>query len=159
MKKTDAIEIWTDGSCLNNPGPGGYAAIILLGNQDKAGQRVRLASGGEPHSTNNRMELMAAIAGLESIDIDSKVKLHSDSTYVINGITKWIEKWKTKDWKKIKNRDLWERLDQVAQKHTIQWIWVKGHAGNTLNEQVDKLAVAEAEMQKSKNVSKSEQKR
>lgn len=145
-------EIWTDGSCLNNPGPGGYAAII----RDNMLGLSKLASG-VPYSTNNRMELMAAILGLENCPRNGPIKLYSDSKYVIDGITKWITKWKAKNWKKIKNRDLWERLDQVVQQHTIEWIWVKGHSGNVFNEEVDKLAVAEAKRQR--NVSNQEQKR
>jgi len=149
MSKTEETlnyVIYTDGSCLNNPGPGGYAAILM---DDLVGYDELV--GGEPHSTNNRMELMAAIVGLENCPKhNGPIKLYSDSTYVINGITKWIQGWKTKGWRKIKNRDLWERLDRVVQTHNnIEWIWVRGHNGTLLNEKADKLAVAQAEKQKS----------
>jgi ribonuclease HI len=137
-----SVEIWTDGACLGNPGPGGWAAIL------KAGARERELSGGEPDTTNNRMEMLAAISALEALTKPSTVRLVSDSEYVIKGITEWIPGWRKRGWKKVKNRDLWERLAEVSSRHEIAWEWVRGHSGDVMNERVDKLAVAEAERQK-----------
>lgn len=136
------VEIWTDGACLGNPGPGGHAAVL------KAGGREREIVGGELETTNNRMELLAAITALEALKKPSQVRLVTDSEYVIKGITEWIEGWKKKGWKKIKNRDLWERLDAATAPHEIEWEWVRGHSGDVMNERVDALAVEEAERQK-----------
>lgn len=136
------VEIWTDGACLGNPGPGGWAAILRLGS------REREVSGGEPDTTNNRMELMAAISALEALTRPSKVRLVSDSEYVLKGISEWLPGWRARGWKKVKNRDLWERLDEAAARHDVAWEWVRGHSGDEMNERVDKLAVAEAERQK-----------
>ena len=105
-------------------------------------------SGGEPDTTNNRMELLAAITALEALKLPSVVRITSDSKYVIQGITEWITGWKKKGWKKIKNRDLWERLDAAVQPHEIEWVWVKGHSGDPMNDRVDQLAVTAAEAQK-----------
>jgi ribonuclease HI len=136
------VQIWTDGSCLGNPGRGGWAAILQYG--EKAEKEL---TGGEPDTTNNRMELMAAIQALEALKRPCTVRVHSDSNYVVKGITEWIEGWKRKGWKKVKNRDLWERLDRAVQPHQIEWVWVRGHAGDPMNERVDRLAVDAAEQQ------------
>ncbi|WP_029006019.1 ribonuclease HI [Azorhizobium doebereinerae] len=133
------IEIWTDGACSGNPGPGGWGAILRSGPHEKE------LSGGEAHTTNNRMELMAAIAALEALKRPSGVDLHTDSEYLRNGITKWMMGWKRNGWrtadkKPVKNQDLWERLDLALKSHDIKWHWVKGHAGNKLNERADQLA-------------------
>jgi ribonuclease HI len=136
------VEIWTDGACLGNPGPGGHAAIL------RSGAREREVVGGELETTNNRMELLAAITALEALKRPSKVKVVSDSEYVIKGITEWIDAWRAKGWKKVKNRDLWERLAAAVEPHEVEWEWVRGHSGDVMNERVDELAVAEAERQK-----------
>ena len=133
------IEIFTDGACRGNPGPGGWG--VLLRYQGKE----RTLHGGEVETTNNRMELMAAIVGLESLKEPFSVTLTTDSKYVMNGITDWIENWKKKAWKTaakkpVKNEDLWRRLDEVSQQHEINWQWVKGHSGHRENELVDALA-------------------
>jgi methionine-gamma-lyase len=138
----DTVEIWTDGACLGNPGPGGHAAVL------RHGAREREVVGGEPDTTNNRMELLAAITALESLKKPSTVKVVSDSEYVIKGITQWIDGWRAKGWKKVKNRDLWERLAAAVAPHAVTWQWVRGHSGDAMNERVDQLAVAEAERQK-----------
>ncbi len=135
----DQIEIFTDGACRGNPGPGGWG--VLLRYQGKE----RTLHGGEVETTNNRMELMAAIIGLESLKESCRVTLTTDSKYVTNGITDWIENWKKKAWKTaakkpVKNEDLWRRLDEVSQQHEINWQWVKGHSGHRENELVDALA-------------------
>lgn len=133
------MRIWTDGSCLGNPGPGGWGALLTFGEHE------RELSGGEDDTTNNRMELMAAIGALESLKRPCQVELWSDSKYVIDGITSWIHGWRKRGWKKVKNRDLWERLDEARGPHDIEWRWVKGHSGDENNERVDRLAVAQAE--------------
>lgn len=136
---TDRVEIYTDGACSGNPGPGGWGAILRWrGNE-------RELSGAEPETTNNRMELMAAINALETLKRPMLVDLHTDSTYVRDGIMKWLAGWKAKGWKTsdkkpVKNRDLWERLDEAAARHEIVWHWVKGHAGHPENERADELA-------------------
>jgi len=135
----DQIEIFTDGACRGNPGPGGWG--VLLRYQGKE----RTLHGGEVETTNNRMELMAAIIGLESLKESCRVTLTTDSKYVTNGITDWIENWKKKAWKTaakkpVKNEDLWRRLDEVSEQHEIKWQWVKGHSGHRENELVDALA-------------------
>lgn len=140
--RSRTVEIWTDGACLGNPGPGGWAAVLTLGEREKE------LVGGEPETTNNRMELMAAISALEALTRPSKVRLVSDSEYVIKGITEWLPGWRAKGWKKVKNRDLWERLAEATAPHDVSWEWVRGHSGDVMNERVDKLAVAEAERQK-----------
>ena len=134
--------VWTDGACSGNPGPGGWAAIVVA----PGGDTVEL-SGGEPHTTNNRMELMAAISALEALKRPSTVEMHTDSKYVQDGISKWIHGWKRNGWKTadkkpVKNIDLWQRLDAAIQRHHVKWHWVKGHAGHDLNERADRLAVA-----------------
>ncbi|HEY2490033.1 MAG TPA: ribonuclease HI [Streptosporangiaceae bacterium] len=138
------VEIFTDGACLSNPGPGGWGAILRFGRHE------REIHGGEPVSTNNRMELMAAIQALESLTRPSTVHLYTDSVYLRRGITEWVlvwkrNGWKTKDKKPVKNVDLWTRLDAAAQVHDVQWFWVKGHAGHPENERADQLAVRGAE--------------
>jgi len=143
-----AVEIHTDGACLGNPGPGGWGALL------RHGGRERELSGGEPTSTNNRMELMAAIMALEALSAACQVRLHTDSRYVQQGIGEWLPNWMRRGWKTsggdpVKNRDLWERLHVAASRHRVQWIWVKGHAGHIENERVDALARAAAEKFKS----------
>lgn len=139
------VQIWTDGACLGNPGPGGWAAVLRYGKHE------RELVGAEAESTNNRMELTAAIAALEALKKPSRVELVTDSNYVKNGITSWLSAWKTKDWKTankkpVKNQDLWQRLDAAAAPHKINWQWVKGHAGHKENERCDTLARREAEL-------------
>ena len=136
---TDTIEIWTDGACSGNPGPGGWGALIRI---DGAETELH---GGEPATTNNRMELMAAIAALESQPKGSRVILHTDSQYVKDGLTKWIINWKRNGWKNaakepVKNKDLWIRLDTAASEHKVDWRWVKGHSGHAENDRADALA-------------------
>ncbi len=138
-----SIEIHTDGACLGNPGPGGWAALLRFGS------RERELVGGEPLTTNNRMELMAAIAGLEALTEPCEVALHTDSRYVQQGICEWMPNWVRRGWKTaggdpVKNRDLWERLYAATHRHKIDWRWVKGHSGDPDNERVDELARAEA---------------
>ena len=133
------VEIFTDGACSPNPGPGGWGAILRYGGHEKE------IYGGEPATTNNRMEIMAAIRGLESLTRPSVVHVHTDSVYLRNGITRWLPAWKRNGWKTsdkkpVKNADLWTRLDAAARKHTVEWFWVKGHAGHPENERADELA-------------------
>jgi ribonuclease HI len=139
-----AVEIFTDGACLGNPGPGGWAALLRYKAEEKA------ISGGEPDTTNNRMELMAAICGLESLRRASHVRLTTDSKYVIQGIESWVPKWiangwRTADKKAVKNQDLWERLVAAVAPHKVEWLWTRGHSGHVENERVDKLAREAAE--------------
>lgn len=138
------VEIYTDGSCLGNPGPGGYAAIL------KYKQNEKILSQGFFKTTNNRMELLAAIVALQQLKQPCRIDLYSDSQYLRNGISNWINGWKKNGWmtankKPVKNVDLWIKLDELAQMHTITWFWVKGHAGHEENERCDLLAKAEAE--------------
>ena len=133
------VEIFTDGACRGNPGPGGWAALLRLGEHE------RLISGADAETTNNRMELMAAIRGLEALKRPSSVSLTTDSQYVRQGITQWITQWKKNGWrtsqkKPVKNQDLWQRLDAVLEQHTVSWHWVKGHSGHVENERVDQAA-------------------
>ena len=135
------VEIFTDGACKGNPGPGGWGALLRMGGREKE------LSGGELETTNNRMEMTAAIRALEALTRPCKVDLHTDSTYVRDGITKWIfgwkkNGWKTADRKPVKNADLWQRLDEAQKRHTVTWKWVKGHAGHPENERADELARA-----------------
>ena len=137
------IELHTDGACLGNPGPGGWAALL------RYGERERELVGGEALTTNNRMELMAAISGLEVLTEGCEVTLFTDSQYVRQGILEWMPNWVRRGWKTaagdpVKNRDLWERLHAAIQRHRIDWRWVKGHSGDPDNERVDLLARAEA---------------
>ena len=133
------VDIWTDGACSGNPGPGGWGAILI------AGPHRKELSGGEGLTTNNRMELTAAISALEALKKPCAVDLHTDSEYLRNGVMKWMAGWRRNGWrtadkKPVKNQDLWERLDAALQAHDIEWHWVKGHAGNELNERADELA-------------------
>ena len=141
--KADTVIIHTDGACSGNPGPGGWGAILSFGDHEK---EIR---GGEPHTTNNRMELMAAIAALEALKRPCKVELHTDSQYMHNGISTWIKQWKRNGWrtadkKPVKNADLWQRLEQALAPHRVEWHWVRGHAGHLENERADALARAAA---------------
>ena len=134
-----AVDIWTDGACSGNPGPGGWGAILV------AGERRKELFGGEADTTNNRMELMAAISALEALKKPCDVTLHIDSQYVRQGITQWIHGWKKNGWKTadkkpVKNAELWQRLEAAASRHRIDWRWVKGHAGDPMNERADELA-------------------
>ena len=136
---TREIDIFTDGSCSGNPGPGGWGVLIEIDNEN-----IEL-SGGDRETTNNRMELMAAIKALEEIDKDYEITLYTDSNYVKDGITSWISNWKKNNWKTaskkdVKNKELWMRLDEAIKDKNISWVWVKGHAGNAGNEQADYLA-------------------
>jgi ribonuclease HI len=138
------VEIHTDGACLGNPGPGGWAALL------RHGRTEREVAGGEVHTTNNRMELMAAIMALEALRAPCVVALYTDSQYVRQGITEWMPGWVRRQWRTaggdpVKNRDLWERLHAAAQRHRIDWHWVKGHSGQPDNERVDALARAQAQ--------------
>jgi len=138
------IEAHTDGACLGNPGPGGWAALLRYRGHE------RELSGGEADTTNNRMELMAAIMALEALSEPCSVVLHTDSQYVRQGITEWIGNWVRRGWKTaggdpVKNRDLWERLHAAAQRHSVEWKWVKGHSGDPDNERVDVLARTQAQ--------------
>ncbi len=133
------VTIYTDGACSGNPGPGGWGALMQFGAHE------RELKGGEPQTTNNRMELFAAIAALEALKRPCTVNLHTDSTYLRDGITKWIINWKRNGWKTtakkpVKNVDLWQRLEAAIQRHEIAWHWVKGHAGDPGNEAADALA-------------------
>ncbi|MCM2335770.1 MAG: ribonuclease HI [Pseudomonas sp.] len=139
-----SVHIHTDGACLGNPGPGGWAALLRYKG------REREVAGGEPDTTNNRMELMAAIVALETLTENCEVTLHTDSQYVRQGITEWMPGWVRRGWKTaggdpVKNRDLWERLQAAAARHRVDWRWVKGHSGDPDNERVDVLARTEAE--------------
>ncbi len=133
------VEVFTDGACRGNPGPGGWGVLLRYGNSEKE------LFGGERETTNNRMELMAAIQALESLNRECSVRLTTDSVYVKNGITQWIAKWKKNGWKTankkpVKNIDLWQRLDEAVRGHDVTWHWVKGHTGHPENERADQLA-------------------
>ncbi len=136
---------YTDGACSGNPGPGGWGAVLIAREGD-AVVKERELKGGEAHTTNNRMELLAAINALETLSAASTLTVVTDSSYVKDGITKWIYGWKAKGWKKkggeIKNIDLWQRLDEARLRHDVTWEWVKGHAGHPENERADELARA-----------------
>ena len=141
------VEIFTDGACRGNPGPGGWAALL------RTGDKEREISGGEKLTTNNRMELRAAIEALRALKRPCRVELHTDSNYVRDGITKWIHGWKRNGWrtadrKSVKNAELWEELHDAAARHEISWHWVKGHSGHPENDRVDALACAEADRQR-----------
>jgi len=136
---TPKVVIYTDGACSGNPGPGGWGAVLMSGDKE------RDIWGGEPQTTNNRMELMAAIQALETLTRPCKVELHTDSQYVRNGITEWLPGWKARGWKTaakapVKNDDLWKRLDAARARHEVDWRWVKGHNGHPLNDRADALA-------------------
>ncbi len=136
---TQAIEIYTDGACRGNPGPGGWGALLI------AGKHQKTMHGGNPETTNNRMELTAAIEALNALKGHSSVILHTDSKYVMDGINEWMPNWKKRGWKTaakkpVKNKDLWQALDEAAGRHEIDWRWVKGHNGDPGNEMADELA-------------------
>ena len=138
---TGRVKIWTDGACSGNPGPGGYGAILQFGEREKE------LSGGESATTNNRMELMAAIVALEALTRPCAGDLHTDSQYVRNGVTQWIAGWKARGWKTadrkpVKNVELWRRLEEASERHEVEWHWVRGHAGDEMNERADALARA-----------------
>ena len=139
MGKDDTVDIFTDGACSGNPGPGGWAAILRWRGTEKE------LSGFAADTTNNRMEMMAAIQGVEALRRGVRTRLYTDSTYVRDGITRWIERWKQNGWrtaakKPVKNEDLWRRLDTALQGHDVEWHWVKGHSGHVENERADQLA-------------------
>lgn len=139
MTEFPKVEIATDGACKGNPGPGGWGAVIRMGVNEKE------LSGGEPLTTNNRMEMMAAISGLNALTKPCRVTLSTDSRYVMDGLTKWIKGWQRNGWrtadkKPVKNADLWQALLDAAKPHRIEWVWVKGHAGHPENERADRLA-------------------
>ena len=138
-KQSELVVIYADGACKGNPGPGGWGAWISMGGHSKE------LCGGEPVTTNNRMELMAVIRALQALKRACNVKVYTDSVYVQKGMTEWIESWKKRGWrtadkKPVKNDDLWQELDAIAQQHKIEWLWVKGHAGDAGNERADALA-------------------
>ncbi len=137
---------YTDGACSGNPGPGGWGAILIAREGDTL-LKERELNGGEAHTTNNKMELMAAISALEALDRPTELTIVTDSSYVKDGITSWIHGWKKRGWKTankkpVKNEDLWKRLDAATQRHVVKWEWVKGHAGHPENERADELARA-----------------
>ncbi|SDQ80183.1 ribonuclease HI [Pseudovibrio sp. Tun.PSC04-5.I4] len=139
MSDTTRVKIWTDGACSGNPGPGGWGVLLRFGEHEKE------LCGGERDTTNNRMELQAAIQALDSLKRACSVDLYTDSSYVKNGITQWMHNWKRKGWRTasnspVKNAELWQLLDAAAQRHDVAWHWVKGHAGHEENEQADELA-------------------
>ncbi|NCT90609.1 ribonuclease HI [Cellulomonas sp. APG4] len=134
-----AVEMWTDGACKGNPGPGGWGAWMRTGSYE------RELFGGDPVTTNNRMELTAVIEGLKALNRPCAVTLHVDSTYVMNGMSRWLAGWKRNGWrtadkKPVKNEDLWRALDEQVARHTVTWVWVKGHSGDPGNERADQLA-------------------
>lgn len=141
------LKIWTDGSCLGNPGPGGWAFIATNGKD------VAERNGGEANTTNNRMELTAVIKALSAAKKHDEIEIHTDSQYVKNGMEKWVRQWKNNNWKNaekkpVKNKELWQQLDELAQQKSIKWVWVKGHAGQEMNERCDELARNTAEKYK-----------
>ena len=136
---SDMVEVFSDGACKGNPGPGGWGALLRYGTDEKE------LWGGEPDTTNNRMELMAVIQALEALTRPSQVRVTTDSQYVKQGVTAWMARWKRNGWrtadrKPVKNRDLWERLDKATSRHELQWQWVRGHRGHPENERADRLA-------------------
>ena len=138
------LKIWTDGSCLGNPGPGGWAFIATNGKD------IAERSSGEKDTTNNRMELTAVIKALSAAKKHDALEIHTDSQYVKNGMEKWVRQWKNNNWKNaekkpVKNKELWQQLDELAQTKKIKWVWVKGHAGQEMNERCDELARTAAE--------------
>lgn len=148
MNSRPVVDVYTDGSCSGNPGPGGWASVIVFGNIEKE------ISGGDVLTTNNRMELIAAIEALKQLKKPCRVRLHSDSAYLVNAFTNgWIESWKRHGWKNstrqtVSNIDLWQQLDALSEQHDIEWIKVKGHSGHKYNERCDALAVKETNLRK-----------
>lgn len=147
MPELPEVHIFTDGACRGNPGPGGWAALLRFGTRELE------LTGGEPMTTNNRMELLAAIRALEKLKRPCRVHLHTDSTYVRDGITKWIHGWRRNGWRTankqpVKNAELWQQLLDATDSHRIDWHWVKGHSGHAENDRVDALACIEADSQK-----------
>jgi ribonuclease HI len=140
MTDQDAVDIYTDGACSGNPGPGGWGVVMRWKGVEKE------LSGSEQHTTNNRMELMAVIVGMESLKRGvERVNIHTDSKYVMDGVTKWLAGWKRNGWKTsakkaVKNQEIWERLDNALKGHSVEWFWVKGHSGHPENERCDELA-------------------
>lgn len=139
------VEVFTDGACSGNPGPGGWGAILRSNDVEKE------LSGGDKDTTNNRMEMMAVIAALEALKKPCKVKITTDSQYVMKGMLEWLPGWKKRNWmtagrKPVKNVDLWQRMEKAAQQHTLEWEWVRGHQGHVENERADALAVAAREL-------------
>ena len=139
MTTSMTVDIYTDGACSGNPGPGGWGALMLCNGEEKE------LSGGEAETTNNRMEMLAAIQAFQALKKPTKVRLHTDSTYLKDGITKWIANWKRNGWrtaakKPVKNADLWQLLEEVMKPHNVEWRWVKGHSGHPENERADALA-------------------
>ena len=144
MSKNETIDLFTDGACRGNPGPGGWGVLMRWRDHEKE------LKGGERDTTNNRMEMMAAIKGLESVKRPARIRIYTDSTYVRDGITRWIHDWKRRGWKTaakkpVKNVDLWQRLEAALAPHEVNWHWVKGHDGHPENEQADALARAALE--------------
>ncbi|MHB1303562.1 MAG: ribonuclease HI [Acidiphilium sp.] len=144
FETTDIVDIWTDGGCKPNPGVGGWAAVLRFGDRERA------LSGGERETTNNRMELTAAAEALEALKRPCKVRLHTDSEYLRNGITRWHAGWVRRNWRNaagdpVANFELWQRVLAAARPHEIEWLWVRGHAGDAMNERVDALATAARE--------------
>ena len=136
---SDIVDIFSDGACKGNPGPGGWGAVLRIGDQEKE------IFGGEPQTTNNRMEMTAVIEALSLLKPASKVRVYTDSQYVQKGISEWLPGWKARRWRTsanqpVKNVDLWQRMDALAAKHNVEWLWVKGHAGHPENERADALA-------------------
>ena len=144
IKTKPKVKLFTDGSCLSNPGPGGWAALLRYNHTEK------MLSGAQAESTNNQMELMAVIRGLQALSKTCSVHIYTDSKYVLDGFTKWLEGWKSRGWKKsdkkpVLNKELWVELDKAASTHELSWTWVKGHSGHDENERVDDQARLEAE--------------
>ncbi len=142
-KQKPKIQVYTDGACLGNPGPGGWAALLVMGSKEK------LISGGEPQTTNNKMELQAAIQGLKALKKPCEVELYADSQYVVKGMKHWVHDWQKRDWKTsakkpVENQLLWEALIAAAKEHEVTWHWIKAHAGHPENERVDEAAREEA---------------
>ncbi len=140
MTDLPKVDMWSDGACTGNPGPGGWAVIMRSGKTEKA------LSGGERETTNNRMEITAALEGLRALKTACQVRIFTDSTYLLQGATEWMPNWKARGWKrkggKLLNIDLWQAMDVELAKHQVEWVWVKGHAGHEMNERADRLAVA-----------------